>query len=280
MLRAGSAALALVFGASGCAGPLQSRPGAFEARTAPIRIAGRNFSVTYVTPATPRTRDFLILFASGDAGYFGVSGEVIAHLAEQGYYLVTYDARQLVAREKKSRTRARIQQLAALYDTMLVDARRSLGIPGSVPVVVTGYSRGATLAVLCAGIETLRHHLAGAVAIALTRHADYLERPSHRDPLSSVLVDDKGRLQTYAAIPAAGSLPFALIQGTDDSYIGAHEARRLFGPDTGRRRFYEVTCDHTFAGARHTLMRDLDDSLEWIRGIAGGGDAPRRSPGR
>src|SRR5580765_4680599 len=100
----------VVVGLSGCAGPLQSRPGAFAARTAPVRIAGRNLSVTYVTPAVPHTRDFLILFASGDAGYFGVSGDVIEHLAEQGYFLVTYDARQLVAREKKSRTRARIAE--------------------------------------------------------------------------------------------------------------------------------------------------------------------------
>jgi virulence protein VirJ len=259
----------VVVGLSGCAGPLQSRPGEFAARTAPVRIAGRNLSVTYVTPAAPHTRDFLILFASGDAGYFGVSGDVIEHLAEQGYFLVTYDARQLVAREKKSRTRARIAELAALYDTMLVDARRSLGIPDRVPVIVTGYSRGATLVVLSAALEALRHHLAGAVAIALTRHADYLERPRRDDPLSSVMVDEKGRFQTYPAIPSAGSLPFALIQGTEDSYIQAPEARRLFGPDTPRRRFYEVHGDHTFGGARDTLMRDLDDALEWIRGIAG-----------
>jgi alpha-beta hydrolase superfamily lysophospholipase len=252
----------------GCAGPLQSRAGAFMARTAPVRIAGRRLSVTYITPVTPRTRDFLILFASGDAGYFGVSGEVIQHLAEQGYFLVTYDARQLVAREKKSRSRARIEELAAMYDTMLVDARRSLGIPDTVPVVVTGYSRGATLAVLAAALASLRHHLAGAIAISLTRRADYLERPSRADPLSRVVVDDKGRLQTYAAIPSAGSLPFALIQATEDSYVPAHEARRLFGPDTGRRRFYEVMGDHTFANARHTLMRDLDNALDWIRGIA------------
>lgn len=259
----------VAFALGGCAGPLQSRPGAFMARTAPVRIAGRRLSVTYVTPVTPRTRDFLILFASGDAGYFGVSGDVIEHLAQQGYFLVTYDARQLVAREKKSRTRARIEELAALYDTMLVDARRSLGFHERVPVIVTGYSRGATLAVLSAAIDAVRHQLAGAVAIALTRHADYLERPRRDDPLSSVMVDEKGRLQTYAAIPSAGSLPFALIQGTEDSYIQAHEARRLFGPDTGHRRFYEVTGDHTFAGARDTLMRDLDDALEWIRGVAG-----------
>jgi len=257
-------------GVTGCAGPLHSKPGAFEARTAPARIAGRDLRVTYVTPAAPRTREILILFASGDAGYWGVSGAIIEHLAEQNYFLVTYDARQLIAREKKSHTPARLHEVAAFYDTILVDARRSLGIPDTVPVIVTGYSRGANLVVLSAGIASLRHHLAGAVAIALTRQTDYLETPTPDDPLASVLVDDKGRLETYAAIPSAGSLPFALVQGTKDSYIGAEEARRLFGPDNPRRRFYEVGGNHSFRGTRDALMRDLDDALAWIQGIASG----------
>jgi hypothetical protein len=262
------AVIALPTVLAGCAGPLQSRPGAFEARTVPQKIGGRDLQVTYVTPSDPRTRKFLILFASGDAGYFGVSGAIIEHLAEQGYLMVTYDARQLVARERESKTRSKIQEYAALYDAMLVDARRSLGMPDSVPVIMVGYSRGANVVVLTAGIDSLRHHLAGAVAIALCPNTDYLEKPTPKDPLSSVLVDEKGHLQTYTAIPSAGALPFAVIQGTKDSYIGAQEARKLFGPDTPRRRFYEIEGTHSFGGVRDTVMRDLDDALTWIQGIA------------
>jgi len=263
------ASLALLLALVGCAGPLHSKPGAYTARTVPVRFAGRDLRVTYVTPGTPRSREVLILFATGDAGYWGVSGQIAAHLAGERYFLVTYDARHLVARERKSGTLAKIQEVAALYDTMLVDARRSLGIPDSVPVIVTGYSRGANMVVLSAGIESLRHHLAGAIAIALTRRADYLERPTPADPLSSVLVDEQGRIQTYAAIPSAGRLPFALIQGTEDSYIGAKEAHELFGPDTDRRRFYAIAGGHSFGGsARDKLMRDLDDALSWVQAIA------------
>lgn len=264
----GIAAIAPLLVMTGCAGPLHSKSGAYAARTIPVRFAGRDLRVTYVTPGTPRSREILILFATGDAGYWGVSGQIAEHLAGERYFLVTYDARHLVARERKSGTTAKIQEVAALYDTMLVDARRSLGIPDNVPVIVTGYSRGANMVVLSAGIERLRHHLAGAIAIALTRRADYLERPTAADPLSSVLVDERGRLQTYAAIPSAGTLPFALIQGTDDTYIGAKEAHELFGPDTERRRFYEVRGGHSFGGAaRDTLMRDLDEALEWIQKV-------------
>jgi hypothetical protein len=204
-LFAAAAVIAPILGLNGCAGPLQSKPGVFEARTVPVRIGGRDLNVTYVTPATPRTREVLILFASGDAGYWGVGGEMIEHLAQERYYLVTYDARQLIAREKKSGTRAKTKAVGALLDSILVDAKRSLGMPDSVPVVVTGYSRGANMVVLAAGIESLRHHLAGATAVALCPDLDYLEKPIPQDPLSSVLADDKGHLQAYSAIPSAGS---------------------------------------------------------------------------
>jgi hypothetical protein len=261
-----SSAVAAALLLAGCAGPLQSRPGTFEARTVPIKIAGRDLEVTYVTPDVPRQHEALIVFASGDAGYYGVSGEIIEHLAEQRYYLVTYDARQLIAREKKSGTPAKIEQVAALCDTVLEDARRSQGLDDSIPAIVTGYSRGATFVVLYAAIEGLREHLTGGIAIALTRRADYLERPTPKDPLSSVLVDEKGRLLTYAAIPSAGPLPFALIQASKDSYIGADEAHQLFGPDTPNRRFYRIEGSHTFKGARDVLMTDLDQALAWILG--------------
>ncbi len=251
---------------SGCAGPLKSRPTAFEARTVPVRFSGRDLNVTYVTPHAPKTRGVLILFATGDAGYLGVSTAMAEHLAESQYYLVTYDARQLIALEKKSKSRSKLSEFEALYDTMLVDSRRSLGLPDTLPVIVTGYSRGANMVVLTAGMETLRHHLEGAVAIALCPTTDYLETPTPGDPLSSVMVDEQGHLRTYEAIPSAGPLPFAVIQGTKDSYIGAEEARGRFGPNTPQRRFYTIEGSHTFGGARDTLMRDLDDALEWIQG--------------
>ena len=254
------------FGLAGCAGPLHSKPGTYEARTVPVKLRGREIDVTYVTPQVPRTREVLILFASGDAGYFGVSGAMIEHLAEEHYFLVTYDARQLVARERKSKSRSKLAEFEALCDTMLVDARRSLALPDSVPVIVTGYSRGANLVVLTAGMHTLRAHLKGALAIALCPTTDYLEPPTPEDPLSSVFVDDKGHLQTYEAIPSAGELPFAVIQGTKDSYIGAAEAKRRFGPDTSRRHFYTIEGGHTFAGARDALLRDIDEALGWIQG--------------
>ena len=134
-------------------------------------------------------------------------------------------------------------------------------------MIATGFSRGANLVVLTAGIRSLQHHLGGAIAMALTRETDFLEAPDPGRRPPQLTLDEKGRIQTYPAIEQAGPLPFAVIQSKGDKYVPAEESRRLFGPDGDTRRLYEVDArNHGFGGGREELMRDLDDALKWIEG--------------
>jgi hypothetical protein len=143
-------------------------------------------------------------------------------------------------------------------------------------VIVAGFSRGANLVVFAGGVKSLQHHIAGAVAMALTRETDYLAPPAGANLPAAVQMDDKGRIQTYPAIDLFGSIPIAVIQSKGDSYVPADEARRLFGPNTPTRRLYEVNArNHGFSGGTDELIRDLDESLQWIEslGQTGGGAA-------
>jgi type IV secretory pathway VirJ component len=248
-----------------CAGHVKSKPGVYDAWTEPFARADHSVNVNYVKPVSPRSPAMLILFATGDAGWMGVSGEVFEHMAERGYYIAAFDSREVVARAKKKDKLVEIGDAAAAVDGIIVQARRALGLPEATPVIVTGYSRGANLVVFTAGVKSLQHHIGGAVAIALTRETDFLQAPRPADRPPSVQVDDKGRIQTYPAIERAGSIPFAVIQSKGDSYVPSEESRRLFGPDTPTRRLYEVDArNHGFGGGREELLRDLDDALHWI----------------
>ncbi len=262
------AALALSF-LTGCPGRLASKPGVYEAWTAPFARGDRSVKVSYVKPVKARSPTFLVVFATGDAGWWGASGKVFRHLADLGYYVAAYDSREVVSPVKKSDRLVAIPDAAAAMDATIVEARRALGLPESTPVIVTGFSRGANLVVFVAGVKSLQHHVAGAVAMALTRETDFLQAPPAADRPPAVQVDDKGRIQTYPAIALAGPIPFAVIQSRGDKYVPAEEARRLFGPDTPTRRLYEVDArNHGFGGGQDALIRDLDDALAWIEGKA------------
>jgi len=262
----------VVAGLPARAGHLSSKPGVYEARTESITVGDRSLHVEYVKPVRPRSPAILILYATGDAGWMGVSGKVFEHLADQGYPIAAYNSREVVSAAKRSGRLVDITDAAAAVDSVLVQARRALNLAETTPVVVTGFSRGANLVVFTAGVKSLQHHLGGAIAMGLTRETDFLRAPDAAGRSPSVQVDDKGRIQTYPAIALAGSIPFAVLQSRGDKYVAAEEARQLFGPDTTIRRLYEIDADnHGFSGGREELMRDLDDALRWIEGMAKAG---------
>lgn len=256
---------AFVLLVAACARTLNERPDLYRMWDAPVAINGASLDVTFVKPAHPRHPRLLVLFASGDAGWRGASGEIVEHMAEEGYYLAAFDARQVVGQVKGAEAFPTIPQAAAAVETLIVSARAALVLDETVPIVVTGFSRGANFVVFTAAVQSLQRHVAGAVALALTRETDFLQAPPAGERPPELLVDAQGRIQTYPAIALAGAIPFAVIHPENDAYVEAEEARRLFGPDTPTRRLYEVPgANHGFNGRREVMLRDLDDALRWI----------------
>ncbi len=207
----------------------------------------------------------MIVYATGDAGYYGVSKQIFGHMAERGYTMAAIDSSESVKNIKHTGGKLTFAQGAARIDAALKEAKKKLGLPENERVILVGYSRGAGVAAFAAGEATLQRDIVGSVAIALTREGDYLKAPDPPNRPSSIQVDDKGRVQTYPALARLGDIKVAVIQSTGDPYVGADEARTLFGPDTATRRFYRVEArNHGFSGGHERLMSDLDDALSWI----------------
>jgi dienelactone hydrolase len=233
---------------------------------APVEVGGKKLEVEFAKPESPRVPALLVVFATGDAGWMGASGDVFDHLADNGYYVAGYDSKAVVRHVKGTGGTRTIPKAAAAIDELITRSKETLGLPPATPVIVTGFSRGANFVVLAAGAKALQRDVAGAVAMSLTRETDFLDAPPAAERPPELQIDDKGRIQTYPAIALAGPIPFAVIQADGDKYVGAAEARRLFGPDTSTRRLYEVkSTSHGFGGARDELLHDLDDALGWIQ---------------
>jgi alpha-beta hydrolase superfamily lysophospholipase len=259
-----------------CGGRLATRPGEFEVARQKVTMAKRDLAATYVKPEAPRHPERLVIFCTGDAGWMGVSGMVFERLAELGYHVAGYDAREMLKPVKESGKRVGISKTASWLDELFQQARKDLGLRETTPIIFVGYSRGASGAVLATLSQRLRPEIAGTIAIALTRESDYLRAPDPADRPPEIQVDEKERIQLYPAIALAGETPVAVIQSAGDSYVPAAEARKLLGPDTATRRLYEVEAkNHGFSGGRDALLRDLEDALQWIEKTAGD---PGRSP--
>ena len=253
----------LAIACSGCAG-LRSKPGVYEITKASIKEGPRRIPLIYAKPATVKHPDYLVVFATGDGGWRSVSLAVFDHLAALGYMCAGVDSRDAVKPMKDSGEKMSTEQAAERVEASFAAVKDAFGLPASTPVIVVGYSRGATLVAFSALHPRLRDQVRGAIALALTREADYLRAPpAERAP--DVQVDDKGRIQIYPALKVLGSTPVAVIQSTNDPYVAAAEARELLGPDTPTLRLYEVeSSNHRFGGARDRMIGDVDDALQWI----------------
>jgi len=273
MIRTSLIALALLLapGLTGCVRHLFSEPGLFDVRREMVQLPDSTLKVTYVTPLAPQPPPFLILFVSGDAGWQGASKPVFKHMAKRGYYIAAYNSRQALKITKQSGKKLTLVEGTVDLTSIIDQARRALGLPDKTPTILTGVSRGASMVVFGAANKKMQPVLAGAVAVALTREADYLGAPGPSVHLPGIETDEKGQIQLYPAIDRVGSLPIAVIQSTGDKYVTAAEARRLFGPDTPTRRLYSVEAsNHGFRGGRDELMRDLDAALAWIASVQAG----------
>lgn len=202
-------------------------------------------------------RPVLLVYATGDAGWWGKDRDMYAHLSHWGYPSVGFSAREYVHHLGKEA--ARPIDVAIDYAEILHAAESALGLPASTRAVLIGKSRGAGLAVAAAGSPSLKPQLAGVLAVALTREEEYVHRRQRRRSRQLVM------LQTYSYLPRLGHLPVAVIQSTHDDYVPAAEARTLFGDDTPDRELVAIDArDHNFGGALDRLYDEMQHSIAWI----------------
>ena len=262
----GSVALALLLLAHGAAARVRSEPGVYNVTVQPIKVGMRHLHITYVRPVVPRHPKYLIVFTTGDGGWHGVSNQVIEHLAERGYSIAGMSAPDVLRPLKRAGRKMSAVQAADLLGAAFARFRKDLAVAASTRLIVVGYSRGATFAAFTAIHSELHADLAGAIAIALTRQADYFRSMAPRARGSRRIRQNKRRRGLiYPALKRFAYVRVAVIQSTGDRYVRAAESRKLLGPDTATRRLYTVEArNHRFGRGREQLIKDLDAALHWI----------------
>ncbi|HEU4619691.1 MAG TPA: AcvB/VirJ family lysyl-phosphatidylglycerol hydrolase [Gammaproteobacteria bacterium] len=254
----------LLFGCS-VVPALQSAPGRYEVEHRRIKSESRDLQVTYVRPSERRPPAYCVVFVTGDGGWHGVSTDLFEHLAQQGYAIAGFSGREIVAPMRRSGQRIPRAVAAERLAGAFTRARRALGFADTTPMIVVGFSRGATIVAFAAVHPELHDGIAGAVAISLTREADYLRAAEGDDRTPGIELDSKGRIQIYPALKLFGATRVAVIESTSDRYVPAAEARELLGPDTATRRLFAVDAkNHRFRGGSEKLLHDVDAALEWI----------------
>ena len=199
-------------------------------------------------PATGGPPRELLFHVTGDSGWHGLDPLFYDTMAGRGHAIAGVSARSVRARLHALGPQATPARLAVEYARLIDAALQELGLDPGTRVVITGLSRGAGLAAVAAGEPPLARRVAGVLIMALTAEEETVR------PVAAPFA----RLDRLEC-------PLLLLQSTRDRHVAAAEARRLFGPDTPRRRMVAIDAEgHTFGGQRDELFRQFEAGLDWI----------------
>lgn len=265
-VRLAAAAVALL-AVSGCATQPKARTGPTRERifSTTVVLHGKPLELHVAAPPTREPAPVLVLYASGDGGWFGAAVDMFRQIADAGYVTVGFSSRALLRLERPQGALANPAQLADEYDQIVAQARAVLGLREDTGAVLTGWSRGAAFSVLAATEPVVRHEIVGVLAIGLANGEDLAVNDADDETDPGPAAAEPPRFDTYAQIARLGSLPCAVIQSTHDNYFPASGARRLMGPDTTLRRLYVVDAkNHRFSGGKPAFHAALVDAIGWI----------------
>jgi len=260
----------ILLAAAACAGVSPAPSGApmspVRIFTGSVMLRGEPFELHLAQPAAPRQPDVLVLYASGDGGWFGAAVDMFKAIGESGFCSVGLSSRTLLHRKLPGGHSPAIADLAEDYRTILDYASTALHLPLDRRVVLTGWSRGASLAVLTGGAHHAMPGLAGVIAIGLAEDENLaVVSDSDDDPDETPAGRDASNLQLYPLLAQVAPRRVAVIQSTGDAYLHAARARELFGPDTKNRRFFGVTAkNHRFSGGAEAFATALKSALAWV----------------
>jgi len=234
-----------------------------------IELHGGSLELHLARPQESSLPDILVLYASGDGGWFGAAIKMFENLAGFGYPTVGFSARSYMKLLSYGDNPVSVDELRNDYQEIIRAAQASLDLPQTARTILTGWSRGAAFAVLVGSERDFQRQLAGVIAIGLPDKEE-LKIRIHNKRILVANTSSKHQhmiFDTYQLIPLVAPLPFSLIQSTGDDFLPASEARKLFGSESETDKFFAVEShNHRFSGGTAAFGESLRESMRWITG--------------
>jgi type IV secretory pathway VirJ component len=232
-------------------------------------LRGKTMSLTIYRPAVDPKGT--VVMAGGDVGWVGLAVSMSQYLAANGYIVVGINVRQYLSAftiGASHLTPVDIERDYAALSRYLRGRQLLIG-----PVVVSGVSEGAGLAVLAAAAPENHDWIAGAIAMGLPASVEVAWRWS--DFTSWITKRDSGEPSFKARdyLAAISPLPLVMIQSTRDEYVSAADYKELDAAARSPHRQVLIgASNHRFTDRIPELQRAFDDGLAWIISMS----SPRR----
>jgi dienelactone hydrolase len=241
-------------------GPTMAR----ASESIPITIRGTTLRLTYYRPAAPGPPRGTIFMGSGDVGWVGLATDLADEFSARGYAVVGINVRQYLSAFRTDSAHLTTDQIPGDYAAIAAFLReRGLLFE---PVVLSGVSEGAALAVLAASSPQNHAWISGVITMGLPRTAELAWR--WRDATSWITKRDANEpsFEPSNFIASVAPVPLWMIQSTRDEYVPEADYRMFERIAREPRRLILIqAANHRFTDRRPELTAQFLAGLEWIR---------------
>ena len=230
-----------------------------------LPLRGQTVSLTIYKPALPASKIAGTIFmGSGDVGWVGLAASMADSLSTQGYVVIGINVREYLAAFTGKKRHLQTTDVPADYSAIAEYLRsRKLLIP---PVIMSGVSEGAALAVLAAAEPKNHEWMSGVITMGLPASAELAWRWS--DFTSWITKKDSSE-PSFAPkdfIGLVSPLPLYMIQSKKDEYVTVRDYRELEEAARPPRKLALIDAsNHRFTDKLDDLRREFSNGVAWIR---------------
>jgi alpha-beta hydrolase superfamily lysophospholipase len=231
----------------------------------PFVVRTKALTLTVYRPAgTPQGT---VIMGSGDAGWVGLAVRMSEFLAQQGLIVIGFNVREYLSSFTAGNQHVSIADVRSDYHAM----SELLAHTGLVhrPVLLSGVSEGAALAVVAAGDPGSRTWVDGVVAIGLPTTAELAWRWMDIAALITRRDADEPSFAPWDYVGAVSPIPLAMIQSSTDEYITEADRVRLLSAARAPKRLTMIAAaNHRFTDKLPELRNELLAAIAWVNSAA------------
>jgi fermentation-respiration switch protein FrsA (DUF1100 family) len=243
--------------------PASAGAAAFERLDVTVR--GRTLNLAVYHPQIEPRRGTVVM-GSGDVGWVGLAVAMAETLSEQGYLVVGVNIRQYLSLFTSGSSHLEVGESPGDFHTISdVLKERQLLVR---PVILSGVSEGAALAVLAASDRKNHEWIDGVITMGLPPTAELAWRWTDISAWLTKRDADEPSFAPATVIASVAPLPLFMIQSRKDEYVSEGDYQRLLATAREPKQLTLIDAsNHRFTDRRPELRAAYFNGLAWIQQI-------------
>jgi pimeloyl-ACP methyl ester carboxylesterase len=236
---------------------------ALAGENVPVQIRGKTLTLAYYH-AVPGPPKGTVLIGSGDVGWVGLAVEVAEFLSREGYAVAGINVREYLGAFTARDSHVTTAQLPADY-ALMAKALRDRGLLVQ-PLVLSGVSEGAALAVLAASAPENHAWIKGVITMGLPCNAELAWRWTDFTAWITKRDAAEPSFDSRQFISGVAPVPLWMIQSVRDEYVPETDYRtseRLAG--NPKRLVLIPASNHRFTDKKPELKTQILAGLAWMK---------------